>query len=426
MVPCFGLVAGLIIGLVNEASADADASAMQWNADLKTFFVTMHPYDHILMPQSDTAQSFVDGRVKLDWTLNDTFSVEAHHVVTAGTPMYQSQLQSGLADMGLEIDGGMSTMMTGVGLQAPEAVKLSWRMEDSDLFLQGRTDRLFAQANVGKSIIRLGRQAISFGHGMVFNPMDLVQPFSIATIDNEYKAGIDALRVERYFGMTGQITGVLAYSGSWDVDGLTAVINSNATIGWTDVSLFGGLVRGDRVLGTGLASSIGAVGVHGDATLTVPANLEDETPFVRLTTGAFVRPFDRSSVTAEYYFQSLGADNAEDYLSFAQSDRYARGELWVMGQHYFSLAWAQEMNALTSGTVAVIANCADLSALVSPSVSVSISDDVQLVAGGYVGIGERPSPLGLAEFLIDPNGLSVASEFGMMPGSGFVQLKSYF
>jgi hypothetical protein len=406
----------------------AAASEAKWNADLKTFFVTIHPYEHILMPPSDTAQSFVDGRLKLDWSVSDAISIEAHHAITTGTPQYQTQLQSDLAQMGLEMEGNTTNMMTGVGLQAPEALDLSWRMDDADLFLQGRTDRFFVQALMGQSTLRLGRQAISFGHGMVFNPMDLVQPFSIATIDNEYKAGIDALRFERYFGMTGQITGVVAYAGSWDVDGLTAVLNGNATIGWTDISIFGGMVRSDRVVGTGVATSIGAVGLHTDATLTFPedTDLEWNDSFVRLTSGAFWRPFDTSSVTMEYYFQSLGAKDAADYLNFAQSERYARGELWVMGQHYLSLAWAQELTALSSGSLAVIVNVLDASALLSPSVSLSVSDEVQLVAGGYVGLGDRPSATSTTEVLLNPSSLQAQSEFGMMPGSGFIQLKSYF
>ena len=403
----------------------AEESAAQWNADVKSFFVTVHPYDHILMPPTDTAQAFVDGRLKLDWTLSNAISIEAHHVITAGTPQYQTQLEIELAQMGVEMEDTASTMMTGVGLQAPEAIELSWRLQDTDLFLQGRTDRLFAQATVGQSTIRLGRQAISFGHGMVFNPMDLVQPFSIATIDNEYKAGIDALRIERYFGMTGQITGVVAYAGSWDIEGLTAVVNANGTFGMTDLSLFGGMVRSDRVVGTGVVSSIGAVGLHSDVTLTVPDS-DDEDAFVRWTTGAFWRPFSTSSVTMEYYYQSLGAEKAADYLEFAQSDRYARGEIWVMGQHYLSLAWAQEVTSLSSANLALIGNVVDASMLLSPSLSISVSDEVQLVAGGFVGLGEQPKTTSVTEVLINPEALQVNSEFGMMPGSGFLQLRSYF
>ena len=225
--------------------------------------------------------------------------------------------------------------------------------------------------------------------------------------------------------MTGQITGVVAYAGSWDVDGLTAVVNANGTFGMTDLSLFGGMVRSDSVIGTGVASSIGAVGLHSDVTLTVPDS-DEEDPFVRWTTGAFWRPFSTSSVTMEYYYQSLGAENAEDYLDFAQSDRYARGELWVMGQHYLSLAWAQEITALSSANLALIGNVVDASVLLSPSLSLSVSDEVQLVAGGFVGLGTQPKTTSVTEVLINPDALQVNSEFGMMPGSGFVQMRSYF
>ena len=107
------------------ALAQAEESPAQWNADVKTFFVTVHPYDLILMPPTDTAQAFVDGRIKLDWTLSDSISIESHHVITAGTPQYQTQLQMELAQMGVEMEGAATTMMTGVGLQAPEAVELS-------------------------------------------------------------------------------------------------------------------------------------------------------------------------------------------------------------------------------------------------------------------------------------------------------------
>ena len=62
----------------------AQAEDLLLNADLKTFFVTVHPYDHILMPETDTAQAFVDGRIKLDWTLSNIISIEGHHVVMAG------------------------------------------------------------------------------------------------------------------------------------------------------------------------------------------------------------------------------------------------------------------------------------------------------------------------------------------------------
>ena len=52
--------------------------------------------------------------------------------------------------------------------------------------------RLYIKGSIGPVDLQIGRQPISFGNGFVFSPLDLVQPFSFATIDNEYKPGIDA------------------------------------------------------------------------------------------------------------------------------------------------------------------------------------------------------------------------------------------
>ena len=121
--------------------------------------------------------------------------------------------------------------------QAPEAVELSWNGdEEADLFLQGRTDSCISK-EVYPVDLQIGRQPISFGNGFVFSPLDLVQPFSFATIDNEYKPGIDAIRLDGYIGMSTHITAVAAYAGDWDMDGMTYVLNGNTTIGWTDLSL---------------------------------------------------------------------------------------------------------------------------------------------------------------------------------------------
>jgi hypothetical protein len=55
-----------------------------------------------------------------------------------------------------------------------------------------RLDRLWAGYATEKAVIRLGRQAISWGNGLFYAPMDLVNPFDPATIDTEYKAGRSA------------------------------------------------------------------------------------------------------------------------------------------------------------------------------------------------------------------------------------------
>ena len=56
-----------------------------------------------------------------------------------------------------------------------------------------RLDRLWLGYTGNKTVVRLGRQALSWGNGLFFSPMDLVNPFDPTTIDTEYKTGDDML-----------------------------------------------------------------------------------------------------------------------------------------------------------------------------------------------------------------------------------------
>ena len=56
-----------------------------------------------------------------------------------------------------------------------------------------RLDRFWAGYAGEKIVVRAGRQALSWGNGLYFHPLDLVNPFDPTTIDTEYKTGDDML-----------------------------------------------------------------------------------------------------------------------------------------------------------------------------------------------------------------------------------------
>ena len=55
--------------------------------------------------------------------------------------------------------------------------------EGGDSALLHRLDRFWIGYTSEKAVVRLGRQALSWGNGLVFAPMDLVNPFNPASID---------------------------------------------------------------------------------------------------------------------------------------------------------------------------------------------------------------------------------------------------
>ncbi len=407
------------------SAGDVEFAEFDLHGDTKAFFIVTLPYDHLLMPETESGQGIVDGRLKLEIKGGDVVRFQAHQTLTARAP-------------------GASTLSTsfgssGAGLGAAEATDLSFTLfEDADeagaLSVTTRTDRLWLGVSLPHVDLRIGRQPISFGKSMMFTPMDLVNPFTPTTVDSEYKPGVDSLRGDVYWGMANQVTLAAAYAGSWETDGMVFAAYGQTTLGVWDLGLFGGAVCGDLVGGVAVAGSIGPVGLTGEATLTRPNPDLDEDPFVRAAIGAMWRPGERTTLSGEVYLQTLGAKDPEDYLTTASSPRYARGEVWAMGRYYAGLSLSQELSPRVFGSLFGIMNLADRSALVGPGLSWSVGDNADLVTGGYLAVGERPADLTWEEVFASGATtdeeflelIDVRSEFGLMPHMLFVEWKAYF
>ena len=404
--------------------------------DLKAFVVGTLPYDHLLMAENANAQVYLDGRLKMSAKVGEVWSFEMHQVITALTAPTATQLEEELGALGMSLEGSSQSMGfgTGVGTQAPEALQLSWSTKsEAGHELRGRVDQMHVRARLGKVDLTLGRQPISFGTGRFFTPMDLVNPFFPATVDTEYKPGVDALRLEAYAGLSSKLAVVAAYAGSWDRKGMVFAAHGQTTVGVTDLSLMLAEVHGEHVLGAGAEGGVGPVGLHGEVTLTLP---QDDDVFIRASGGADFRPGATTTVSGELYYQSFGAWQAQEYLTVATSERFARGEVWQMGRLYAGFVLAQEVTPLVQGSVGLIGNLADPSGMVMINMAVSLAENSELVLGSYLGVGARPENLTLSQVISnalasdDPEDwsahLGVRSEFGLVPTVLFLQAKSYF
>ena len=437
------LLLAVAAGTVGQSASAAESKPLKVsvNGDVKSFFVATLPYENELytalglFPEDPTAQGILDGRLKLKAEAGGV-RLLAHHALTALTPA-----------------AALSTTQTGVGLTAPQLVDLTWQAwapEDGEsaskdaMVLRGRTDRLVLSTDAGPLTLSIGRQPISLGNGLAFTPLDLISPFFPTTVDQEYKPGVDSVTADLFFGMSTQISVITAYvhpetladAEDWVVEGMAYALYAQHTFWRNDVGLLLGEIRGDEVLGLTVASYAGPVGLHGDVTYTLPDD-DEEDPFLRAVVGALWMPRGGTSLSGEVYHQTLGATDPDDYLSQLSTERYTRGELWLAGRTYASLALGQEITPLIQSNLAVIANVVEPSALVAPGITVSVSDEVQLALGGFAGVGERPDE-GSLEDLLDPRtgallegdalneAMGLNSEFGFYPSSAYVQLRAYF
>jgi hypothetical protein len=397
----------------------------------KSFGLVTFPYESALMPDAPTGQGVLDARLAVTLDAGRLFRLEVAHAITP-------RFGGGGAALSLGSAGGSSAGNTGVGVVGSEVVKLSWSAFGEESFaVSGRTDRLMLRFKLPHVDVTLGRQPITFGTGMFFTPLDLINPFTPATIDTEVKPGVDAARVDVYAGVAGKVSAVFAYVGDPDTydpdapvatDGslraLALAAHGQVTVGVTDIALMYGLIHADHVIGASLASGIGPVAVHADAALTVADRDSGDGVFFRGVLGASGMPGPKTSLSGELYVQTLGTTDPSQLLAQLSGERYRRGELWLGGVGYYGIAISQEFVPVLRGNLAVIGSLTEASLMVSPSIAWSIADNADLGVGGFVGVGARPDDeVGLVE-LLSTGGLR--SEFGTYPGVVFTQVRAWF
>ena len=136
---------------------------------------------------------------------------------------------------------------------------LTWEVDQGDRHrLLHRFDRFALKYRTSRWAVTVGRDAVSWGSGVVFHPMDLFNPFAPTTVDQDYKAGDDLIRIERLFD-DGSDLEVLAVARHGEVEDDTASVafKYRALLGGSELDLLAGRHYGGEVVGLGLRAPIG-------------------------------------------------------------------------------------------------------------------------------------------------------------------------
>ncbi|MDH3806118.1 MAG: hypothetical protein OEU90_11695, partial [Gammaproteobacteria bacterium] len=125
-----------------------------------------------------------------------------------------------------------------------------------------RLDRLWVGYTSEKAVVRFGRQALSWGNGLFYSPMDLVNPFDPAAIDTEFKTGDDMLYLQYLRDSGDDVQGAAVFrrdplSGDVESDQATVALKYHGFLGESEYDVLVAESYGDTVLGVGGVRSIG-------------------------------------------------------------------------------------------------------------------------------------------------------------------------
>ena len=297
---------------------------------------------------------------------------------------------------------------------------------DSRVVVQ-RLDRLHLDYTGDKTVLRFGRQVVSWGNGLIYNPMDFLNPFDPAAVDTEYKVGDDMLY--------GQY--LLDNSSDWqfvsvqrrdDEHNVSSEVSSNALkfhgfgVQW-EYDLLLAEHYDQLIVGVGGLVNVGESVVRADLTLT---DGEDDwvTSLVANWSYSWVWGGHNVSAVTEYFYSGFGLResdyNAENFREDADlTNRLARGELFTLGRQYLAGSLLVELTPLLSVTPNVFFNLGDGSALTQLVLQWDLAQDWQLLAALSAPLGPGGTEYGGLDVGLDDLTLEVGPSL-------FAQIAWYF
>ena len=285
--------------------------------------------------------------------------------------------------------------------------------EGGDSAILHRLDRFWFGYTSEKTVVRIGRQALSWGNGLVFAPMDLVNPFNPAAIDTEYKAGDDMLYLQYLQDNGNDVQGAYVArrdpaTGDVASDQATAAAKYHGFAGTAEFDVLVARSYGDTVIGVGVAHPIGGAVWSADLVATDTSS-DTRIEFVTNLMYSWVAGGKNMSGAIEYYYNGFGQG----------SGPYDPGEPFSMGRHYLAANVMIEMTPLWTMTPTLLVNAVDPSALFQLVTNYSLSDNLTMLGSLNVPLGPNGSELGGIESVVPDRYLS-------FDAAVFAQIAWYF
>ncbi|MGI9203086.1 MAG: hypothetical protein ACR2Q3_03710 [Woeseiaceae bacterium] len=302
-------------------------------------------------------------------------------------------------------------------------------IKDGDRFRAlHRLDRLSVGYSSEKLVLRLGRQAISWGNGLIFSPMDIVNPFDPTIVDTEYKIGDDMAYGQFLLSNDDDIQFSHVFrrdpvSGDTDSDVATTALKYHGILGDAEIDLLVARSYDETTFGIGGNKSVGGAVWRGDVVLSDTAS-GNRLQLVTNFSYSWQWGGRNMSGVVEYFFTEFGQKNGQyDLPSVTQNtaltNRLARGESFTLGRNYLAGGITIEVNPLWLVTPNLFANLDDSSALLQVTTVYSISDDAEFLGAINLPIGPDGTEFG--GIRVGQDNLFYSTELSL-----FAQLAWYF
>lgn len=289
-----------------------------------------------------------------------------------------------------------------------------------------RLDRLTLGWRSERLVLRLGRQALSWGNGLIFNPADVFNPFDPTAVDTQYKPGDDILYGQylQADGSDWQAVHVIRRDG----EGRRSEAVSSSALKWhrfgtrAELDLLLARHFDETLLVAGGSRSLGGSVLRGDLVLADTAEEGWVSSLVVNLSGSWQWAGRNTLGTLEYFYNGHGVDES-DYLCVVSGaepsewtppgaewesrtgaschdalaplgERLSRGELYTLGRHYLAGSLGVELTPLLQFTPLLLANLEDRSALLQLGLRWDFAENWELLGALSLPLGPSGTEYG--------------------------------
>ncbi|MEA3360677.1 MAG: hypothetical protein U9R17_14900 [Thermodesulfobacteriota bacterium] len=266
-----------------------------------------------------------------------------------------------------------------------------------------RIDRMVASWEGDRATVRLGRQALSWGNGLVFNPADLLNPFAPTDVVRDYKIGTDMVLFQTFGRWMTDLQVVYVprrdrETGDIETDqsSIAAKVRLQAlTAEW---EFLAARHYDETVIGAGGSGYLGGAAWRADALYIFLREEADRSGYFTAVVNldySWVLGKKNWYGLVELYYNGLGVRDPRDALKDPSLvERVTRGELFTTGKWYATGQLRFEYHPLVNLYLSMIGNISDGSLLSQPRVTWDALQSLQVLIGADIPLGSDNTEYG--------------------------------
>lgn len=266
--------------------------------------------------------------------------------------------------------------------------------------LEHRLDRASVTYSTPRAVVSLGRQALTWGRGQVFQPLDLFNPFSPDAADRSYKPGTDMAYAQYLFDNGADVQAIVVprrgEDGESTADASSAAIKGLWPLGNVELEAVVASDYGDPVIAVGAAGPLGDAVWKLDVVSTNPKDGGTLVSAVASLHNSWDWGDKPVSAFIEYYRNGFGVTDSRpvDKLPENLTERIDRGQVFATGRDYLNAGGTVNWTPLLQITPTAVVNLNDRSVLGMITAQYSLSNQSNLVVSAQLPFGSRGTEYG--------------------------------